>query len=312
MPGSGFSFIKNTGKNIRKDFKTYKWLYVLFIPVLIYFIVFCYRPMYGLIIAFQDFRPRLGIAGSKWVGFQHFTDFFSSVFFARVLKNTLVLNFLNLVFGFPAPIIFALLLNEVRCAKFKKLVQTATYLPHFITIIIISSIVIQFTNSEGFITLIVNSLSTHKGALISDPAMFRPIYVLSEIWQTFGWNSIVYLAALTTISPELYEAADIDGASKLQKMLRITLPCIMPTVIIMLILTFGRIMSIGWEKTFLLQSPLTYDTSDIISTYVYRKGFEDMSFSYSAAVELFNSVINLVLLTVANWFSKKYSGSSLW
>lgn len=304
--------MQNVGKTLRRDYTQYKWLYLMFIPVLVYFIMFCYGPMYGVIIAFKDFRPRLGIAASKWVWFEHFSDFFHSAFFGRVTSNTIILNLFILVFGFPVPILFALLLNELRSHKFKRLVQTVTYLPHFITMVIICSLIVQFTNSEGFITQIVNGITGHSGSLISDPAMFRSIYVISEIWQTFGWNSIIYLAALTAISPELYEAADMDGATKVQKMFRVTLPGIMPTIIIMFIMAFGRIMSIGWEKAFLLQSPVTYDTSDIISTYVYRKGFEDMSYSYSAAVGLFNSVVNLVLLTAANRFSKHFSGNSLW
>lgn len=297
---------------VKKDFSKYKLLYLMFVPVLLYFIVFCYLPMYGVVIAFQDYKPRLGITGSKWVGLENFLEFFSSAFFGRIVRNTVLLNIYNLIFGFPVPIIFAILLNEIKRTKFKRIVQSITYLPHFITTVIIASIIIQFTNSEGFITQLVNNLTNHTGALISDASMFRTIYVVSDIWQSFGWNSIIYLAAITNIDPNLYEAAYIDGANKIRQMWHVTLPGILPTVIIMLILACGRIMSIGWEKAFLLQSPLTYETSDIISTYVYRKGFEEMDYSYSAAVGFFNSVINLILLTFANKISKKFGESSLW
>lgn len=300
------------GQRIAKDIRQYKWLYLLFVPVLAYFALFCYWPMYGLIIAFQNFRPRLGIMRSAWVGFEHFRTFFGSFFFKRIVVNTVMLNLYNLIFGFPAPIFFAILLGDLRSHRFKRVVQTITYLPHFITTVIICGIIIQFTNSDGFITRAVNSLTGHQGSLLADPAMFRSIYVISGIWQSFGWNSIIYLAAMMSINPDLYEAASIDGAKKLRQILSITLPGIMPTVVIMFILAVGRIMSIGWEKAYLLQSPLTYDTSDIISTYVYRKGFQDLDYSYSAAVGLFNSVINLILLTFANYFSKRMGESSLW
>jgi len=297
---------------VKKDFAKYKLLYLMLLPVLAYFIIFCYLPMYGIVIAFQDYKPRLGIAGSKWVGLDNFLEFFTSAFFGRIVRNTVLLNLYNLIFGFPVPIIFAILLNEIKMTKFKRVVQSITYLPHFITTVIIASIIIQFTNSEGFITRLVNNLTNHTGALISDASMFRTIYVVSDIWQSFGWNSIIYLAAITNIDPNLYEAAYIDGANKIRQMWHITLPGILPTVIIMLILACGRIMSIGWEKAFLLQSPLTYETSDIISTYVYRKGFEEMDYSYSAAVGFFNSVINLILLTFANKISRKFGENSLW
>lgn len=297
---------------VKKDFLKYKLLYLMLVPVLLYFIIFCYLPMYGVVIAFQDYKPRLGVAGSKWVGLDNFLEFFSSAFFGRIVRNTVLLNIYNLVFGFPVPIVFAILLNEIKLMKFKRIVQSIAYLPHFITTVITASIIIQFTNSEGVITQLVNSLTNHTGALINDARMFRTIYVVSDIWQSFGWNSIIYLAAITNIDPNLYEAAYIDGANKIRQMWHVTLPGILPTIIIMLILACGRIMSIGWEKAFLLQSPLTYETSDIISTYVYRKGFEEMDYSYSAAVGFFNSAINLMLLTFANKISNKFGESSLW
>lgn len=284
----------------------------MLIPVAIYFFLFCYRPMGGLLIAFENYKPRKGIWGSEWVGLKNFIDFFQSPFFGRVVKNTLWISFGTLIFGFPIPILFALFLNEVQNVKFKKAVQTITYLPHFITMVIICSLIIQFTDSDGFITMFVNSITGHTGALITDEHYFRPIYIISEIWQTFGWNSIIYFAAISSIDAEQYEAARIDGANRWDMMFKITLPELLPTIMILLIMQCGRIMSVGWEKAFLLQTPVTYNTSDIISTYVYRQGFVDMNYSSSAAVGMFNSIVNLILLTVANAVSKKTTESSLW
>lgn len=287
-------------------------LYLMLIPVFVYLIVFCYVPMYGVVIAFKNFKPRLGIIGSPWVGLKYFKEFVNSVFFGRTLRNTLMLSGLNLVFGFSAPIIFAILLNEVRNTRFKKVIQTATYLPHFITTVIIASLILIFTNSDGFITLFVNRVFGHSGSLILDKNCFRAIYIISDIWQGFGWGSIVYLAAISGINQELYEAARIDGANKFKQIWHVTLPGMLPIIIVMFIMAIGSVMSIGWEKAFLLQSPATYETSDIISTFVYRKGFEEMNYSYSSAVGLFNSVINMILLTCANRFSRKINGMSLW
>lgn len=297
---------------LRSDMRKNWLIYLMLVPVIVYLLIFCYAPMYGVIIAFKDFKPRLGIMGSEWVGLKYFKEFVGSVFFGRTLKNTLVLSGLNLAFGFCAPIVFAILLNEVRNIHFKKAVQTITYLPHFITTVIIASLILVFTDSDGFITQIVNSITGHEGSLIGDKNMFRPIYVISDIWQSFGWGSIVYLAAIMGINPELYEAARIDGANKFKQILHVTLPGMMPIIVTMFIMAVGGLMNVGWEKAFLLQSPITYDTSDIISTFVYRKGFEDMNYSYSAAVGLFNSIVNLILLTFANKLSRKVNGSGLW
>ncbi|MDO4445819.1 MAG: ABC transporter permease subunit [Bacillota bacterium] len=300
------------GQLLKADFRKNWLIYLMLVPVIVYLLVFCYAPMYGIVIAFKDFKPRLGIMGSDWVGLKYFKEFVGSVFFGRTLKNTLMLSGLNLLFGFCAPIVFAILLNEVRNLRFKKVVQTVTYLPHFITTVIIASLILIFTDSDGFITQIVNSITGHEGSLIGDKHMFRPIYVISDIWQSFGWGSIVYLAAIMGINPELYEAARIDGANKFKQILHVTLPGMLPIIVIMFIMAVGGLMNVGWEKAFLLQSPVTYDTSDIISTFVYRKGFEDMNYSYSAAVGLFNSVINLILLAGANFMSRKVNGNSLW
>ena len=300
------------GQLLKADFRKNWLIYLMLVPVIVYLLVFCYAPMYGIVIAFKDFKPRLGIMGSDWVGLEYFKEFVGSVFFGRTLKNTLMLSGLNLLFGFCAPIVFAILLNEVRNLRFKKVVQTVTYLPHFITTVIIASLILIFTDSDGFITQIANSIIGHEGSLIGDKHMFRPIYVISDIWQSFGWGSIVYLAAIMGINPELYEAARIDGANKFKQIIHVTLPGMLPIIVIMFIMAVGGLMNVGWEKAFLLQSPVTYDTSDIISTFVYRKGFEDMNYSYSAAVGLFNSVINLILLAGANFMSRKVNGNSLW
>ncbi len=297
---------------LQRDFKANKYIYLLLLPVVIYLFIFSYIPMYGVVIAFKNFKPRLGILESPWVGMKYFNEFVSSMYFGRTLKNTLALSVLDLIFGFPAPIIFAVLLNEIRNMRFKKVVQTVTYLPHFITTVIIASLILVFTNGTGFITQVVNTVTGHSGSLIGDENYFRAIYVISGIWQGFGWGSIVYLATIAGISPELYEAARIDGANKFRQIWHVTLPGMRPTIVIMFILAMGGLMSIGWEKAFLLQSPITYAKSDIISTYVYRKGFEDANYSYSSAVGLFNSVINLALLTAANWVSRKVNETSLW
>lgn len=287
-------------------------VYIMLAIVMVYFILFCYWPMYGNIIAFQNYKPVRGILRSSFVGLKNFQKFFSNFYFYRLLRNTLMISGLNLLFGFPFPIVFAILLNEVRNQKCKKIVQTITYLPHFITTVVICSMITQFTNSTGFITAMVNSMGVHEGSLIGDPSSFRSIYVVSDIWQSFGWNSIIYIAAISGINTDLYEAAAIDGANRAQRMWHVTVPGIRETIVIMLIMACGRLMNVGWEKAFLLQSEATYETSDIISTFVYRKGFVENDYSYSAAVNIFNSVINLILLTVANKVCNKLSGSGLW
>ena len=284
----------------------------MLIPVVAYYLIFCYWPMYGVVIAFKNYKPRIGIIQSPWLGLAHFQSFFSSMYFGRVLRNTLLISGYSLIFGFPIPIAFAILLNEVKSAGYKKIIQTVTYLPHFITTVIICSLILQFTNADGFITKIVNRFTGETMSLIGNYRSFRTIYVLSGIWQGFGWGSIIYLAAMMGINPELYEAAHIDGANKFRQILHVTLPGISTTIVIMFVLACGGLMNVGWEKTFLLQSPLTFETSDVISTYVYRKGFEDMDYSYSAAVGFFNSIVNITLLTVANMMSRRLSETSLW
>ncbi|MGN1059332.1 MAG: ABC transporter permease [Clostridia bacterium] len=268
--------------------------------------------MYGALIAFKDFTPRIGFSDSPWIGMKNFKDFFQSPDFGKVMFNTLNISFTNLLWNFPFPIILALFLNEMKNMKLKRFVQTASYLPHFISLVVICGMVKTFVSSNGIVSLLV-SVFTHENVnLLLNPKAFVPIYVISGIWQMIGWDSIIYLAALSAVDVEQYEAADIDGAGRFQKMLHITLPSIQITVVTMLILKVGRVMNLGYEKIILLYNPAIYDVSDVISTYVYRMGFETQNWGYSAAVGLFNSVINLILLFVTNQCSKKLAETSLW
>lgn len=294
------------------DIRKNKLLYVMLLPVLLYYVVFHYAPMYGAIIAFKDFSPRLGIWGSDWVGFEHFREFFTGPYFWRTIKNTVLISFYQLLFGFPAPIILALLLNELKHALFKRTVQTITYMPHFISLIVICGILKDFTSSEGVINDVVAFFGGERLTFLLEPSLFRTVYVSSGIWQNIGWGTIIFLAALTGIDQEQYEASKIDGAGRWKQMTHVTLPGLMPTIIILLILDIGRMMNVGFEKIILLYNPGTYETADVISSYVYRVGLQDFNYSFSSAVGLFNSVINFVLLISSNWLSRKFNDTSLW
>lgn len=289
-----------------------KYLYIMMIPVIGYYLIFHYGPMYGAIIAFKDYSPMKGILGSDWVGLKHFEEFFNSYYFLRVLKNTLLISLYTLLFEFPAPIILALLINEVRKRTFKRVVQTITYMPYFISLVVICGIITDFTNADGLINRLIMMLGYDGQAMLQKPELFRPIYVLSEIWQRIGWESIIYIAALMSIDLEQYEAAKIDGASRLKQMFHITLPGLLPIITIMFILRMGNMLNVGFEKIILLYNPVTYETADVISSFVYRKGLLEFGWSYSSAVGLFNSVINLVLLISANYISRRVSQNSLW
>ena len=297
---------------LKRDFSMYKSLYLLALPGLAYFILFHYGPMYGSIIAFKDFTPKLGILRSPWVGFSHFVDFFNSFFFYRLVRNTLLLNVVNLVFGFPAPIILALLLNEVRHKRFKSSIQTLSYLPHFISIIVICGMILQFTTSRGIVSDFIELFGGERVNLLSNPKYFRSLYVVTEIWQEVGWGSIIYLAALSAIDQELYASASIDGAGRFRQAWHVTLPGILPTIVILLILRMGSMMSVGFEKIFLLYNPVIYETADVIPTFVYRRGLLENDYSFSGAVGMFNSVINLALLVTANAISRRVNDTSLW
>jgi putative aldouronate transport system permease protein len=296
---------------IVKDLCANKYKYLMFTPVIIYLLLFSYKPMYGVLIAFQNFRPATGISGSAWVGVKHFKDFFTDFYFTRIIKNTVLISVYSILWGFPIPIIFALLLNELKSLKFKKIVQTTSYLPHFISVVIVCSIITQFSYTNGLFNDIIVFLGGKRSSLLQDPGNFRTIYVTSGVWQGFGWNSIIYIAAIAGIDQELYESAHIDGAGRFSQIWYITLPGIVSTIIILFILRTGSILSVGSEKTLLLYNPLTYSTSDIISTYTYRRGIIEGAFSYSTAVGLFNSVINLFFLLSTNYISRKVSDIGL-
>lgn len=300
------------GYRLKSDMKRNYPLYILMIPVMAYYIVFCYKPMYGAIIAFKEFQPALGIWKSPWVGFDQYVKFFANPDFVRIFKNTLVISITNIIFGFPAPIILALLFNELRCAKFKSVVQTVSYLPHFISLVVVCGLVKTFVSQGGIVYQLVTALGGKNIGLLSRAECFVPIYVISDIWQGVGWGSIIYLAALSGIDQELYEAAKMDGAGKWRQVIHVTLPGIVPTIIIMFILRMGSLLNVGYEKIILLYNPLIYETSDIISSYVYRVGLGQQSWSYSSAVGLLNSVVNFMIIVLANRISAKFSETSLW
>ncbi|MGC5773970.1 ABC transporter permease [Paenibacillus pabuli] len=290
-----------------------KALWLLFLPCLLYYLIFRYAPMFGLVITFKDYNLFKGIWASDWVGFKYYRMFLENPDFWPLMKNTFLLGVYKLVFGFPAPILLAILLNEVRRAAFKRIVQTVSYLPHFISNVIVASMVIMFLSPTGGL---INNLLAGIGIgpinFMNEPGLFRGIYVLSEIWQHIGWETIIYLAALTAIDPQLYEAADMDGASRLRKIWHVTLPGISPAIVITLILNIGKVLEIGFEKVFLMQNPAIYDTADIISTYVYRVGMVQGNFSYGASIDLFMGVISLIFIYTANWLSRRLSETSLW
>ncbi len=302
---------KNIGRRILRDFVFNKYNYLLLAPALIYYIVFHYVPMYGAQIAFRDYYVTKGILGSDWAGLKYFEQFFTSYYFERLITNTVLLSGLNILWGFPAPILLALLLNEVRSQLFKKSVQTITYLPHFISLVVACGIIIDFTKQNGLINDIIAFFGGERILFLQSPEWFRPVYIISGIWQEIGWGSIIYLSAIAGISQELYEAAKIDGASRWKETLHITIPGIMETIIILLILRVGKLMSLGYEKVLLLYNETTYKTADIISTYVYRRGIQNAEYSFASAVDLFNSVINMALLLIVNAISKRVQGSSL-
>ncbi len=298
-------------KQLRTNYRQNKLLYWLILPSLVFVLIFNYVPMGGLVIAFQDYSFARGIWGSEWIGFENFTDFFSGMYFGRTLGNTLALSGLDLLFNFPAAIVLALMLNEVRSTRFKRTIQTVSYMPHFISMVVAAGLIKEFCDSSGVISALAVQLGGKSQSYISQPQYFRTIFTVSEIWQSVGFNSIVYLAALSGISEDLYEAARIDGAGRVRQLIHITLPGLLPTVIIMLILRCGAIMNVNFEKVLLLYSPSTYSTADIISTYVYRMGIIKQKMGFSTAVGLFNSVISLLLVLGVNKLSKVYTETSM-
>lgn len=296
---------------VRMEIRNCGALYIMALPIVLYYVLFRYIPMVGTVMAFQKFNIAKGIFGSPWIGFDNFITFFNSYYFVRLLRNTFLISATDLIFNFPAPIIFALLLNEVNNRWFKKTVQTISYMPYFVSIVVLCGLVIDFCQAGGVISNVASILLGESVNLMSKPEYFRAIFVGSNIWQGLGYGSIVYIAALTSVDQELYEAAVIDGAGRWKQTIHITIPSIMPTIIILLILRMGSILDVGYEKVMLLYNPATYETADVISTFVYRKGFVDYDYSYSTAVGLFNSVINLCLLTLTNYISRRAGEISL-
>lgn len=287
--------------------------YLFLLPTLIYFAVFHYAVMYGVQIAFKKYIAIKGIWGSDWVGLEHFERLFSSYQFPILLKNTILLSVENLLIGFPIPIVFALLLNQIKNAKLKKIVQNVTYAPYFMSTIVIVSILNAMTNLDsGFVNYVLAALGQEKILFMGEAGWFRPLYIISEIWQKTGWDSIIYVAALAAVSPELHEAAMVDGANKPQRIWHIDLPSLVPTIIVLFILRSGQIMKLGFEKAYLMQNALNLDASEIISTYVYKMGIQQAQFSFASAAELFNSVINVVLIVIVNTISRKVGETSLW
>ena len=297
---------------LKKNFVRYRYIYLMLLPVVVYYAVFCYGPMSGIVIAFQNFKPALGVSGSKWVGWKHFVDFLTGPYAWRLIRNTLMINILQIIFAFPVPIIVALLINEINCKGYKKAVQTISYMPHFISLVVMCGLLVNFCRSDGIFNDFLSLFGFERRNLLAEANLFRPIYVLSGIWQEAGWGSIIYLATLSTVDVGLYEAATIDGANRFQRMLHVSFPGLLPIIIVQLIMRVGNILTTGFEKVFMLYSPLTYDTADIISTYIYRQGLELSNYSYGTAVGLFNSVVNLIILVMANYISRMVTEESLW
>lgn len=299
----------------RSKLKTRIWrhrdYYIMLFPAVLYVFIFCYIPMYGLQIAFKDYRISLGFSGSKWVGFEHFINFFNGFNFWKLLRNTLLLSLYQLAVGFPIPIIVALILNELK-GKYKNVVQTVLYAPHFIsTVVLVGMIRIMFSVSSGVVNVVLSEIGLEKIYFMGLPEYFRHLYVWSGVWQSMGWSAIIYLAALAGVDPGLHEAASIDGATRIQRIIHVNLPCILPTIMITLILQIGSLVSVGYEKVYLLQTNLNVDVSEVISTYVFKRGIENSNYSFSTAIGLFNNVVNVIMLILANQISKKLTKSSL-
>ena len=304
---------KKKGNFSWRKIKEDRYLYLMFLPILAYYIIFHYIPMTGIVIAFKNFRPGHGLYYGAWVGLKWFRQFFSSFYAFRIIRNTFLMSFFSILFGFPIPILFALVITEIKSNPVRRVVQTVSYLPHFIsTVVVVGIIQIFFTQNNGIVNNLITALGGEKVAFLSDPAWFRPLYVGSGIWQTFGYSSIIYISAIVGIDPSLYEAARIDGINKFKSAWYITLPMISETIVILFILRLGSLMSVGFEKVYLMYSPATYETADVISTYVYRKGIEDSNYSFSTAVGLFNSVVNFVFVFAANMASRRVANASLW
>ena len=296
-------------ETFKKDFN----FALMFLPIFIYYIVFRYIPMLGLILAFKDFVPGQGIFSGDWIGFKHFSNFFNSIYFGQTIRNTVLISLYQLIFGFPVPILFAICITQVKSIKLRRFAQTATYLPHFLSTVIVVGMLRNFLDvNNGIVNTIIEQLGFSKISFTMSSQYFRPVYVGSGIWQSFGFSSIIYIAAILGVNPELYESAQMDGIRKFQEAYYITLPMIKPTIVILLLLNLGGIMSVGFEKAFLMANPRNLVVSDIISTYVYRSGITEARYSYATAVGVFNSIINFILVYSANRISRKVAQASLW
>jgi len=295
-----------------RNFLKYKYIYLMIIPVLAFYIIFHYIPMGGAIIAFQDYKPGLGFSRSPWVGFRHFSDFLGGPYAWRLIRNTLLINVYALIFGFPAPIFLALLINEIRARTYKKVLQTVSYMPHFISLVVICGLLQIFCRTDGIFNDLLAFFGADRSNLLARAELFRGIFVGSNIWQNIGWGSIIYLAVLSGVDTNQYEAAAIDGANRLQQLIHVSLPALVPVIIVQLIMRIGNILSQGFEKIILLYSPLIYDTADVITSYVYRRGLVQMDYSFGSAVGIFNSIVNLTTLVLANYIAKRTTKESLW
>lgn len=301
--------LSNLGRRITRD----KYLLLLFAPAFIYFVIFRYVPMFGLVISFKDYNLMKGIWESEWAGLKWYIQFFNNPDAFIIIRNTFLLGIYRLLFGFPFPILLAIMLNEIRLSMFKRFVQTVSYLPHFISTVVVAGMVTIFLSpTTGVVNQIIGFFGVSPINFLQEAGWFRTIYIASDIWQDIGWSSIIYLAALAGIDPRLYEAADIDGAGRWKKMVNVTLPGIMPAMIILLILNIGKMIDIGFEKVFLLYNPATYETADIISTYVYRVGIVQGNFAYGTAIDLFMGIISLIFVVSANSASRRLGDTNLW
>lgn len=298
----------------RRHFRRYWQLYIMMLLPLSHFLLFKYAPLIGNVLAFRRYRPGMGPYGTEWAGLAYFERFFQDPSFWRAFNNTLVLSFGNILINFPIPIIFALLLNEVRAERFRKFVQTVSYMPRFISVVVVIAIISELLSpSSGLLNRVLGQLFGMEPIyFINEPQYFRPIYILSETWQYTGWTAIIYLAAITGVNRELFEAADIDGASRFQKVINVTIPSIMSTIMVMLILNVGSLLSLGFEKVLLLYTPSNAMVSDIIDTLVYRTGLANQNYSYATAIGLFSGVVGVILVSSTNWLSKKMSGESIY
>ena len=298
-----------------RAFQRDKWLYLIMLLPFVYYVLFCYYPMYGVTLAFKQYKPKLGIIGSPWAsnnGMKYVLQVVRDPYFWTVFRNTIILNIENLIITFPAPIILALMLNEVAHARYKRIVQTVTYLPHFLSTVVVVGMMNSMFNSSGIVNQIIASMGMEKINFLNDAQYFRPMYIGSNIWQSVGWDTIIFLSALSGLDMQLYEAAKIDGAGRWKQTLHVTIPGILPTIIIMLILAMGRIMNVSYQKILLMMTGTNQSVSDVISTYVYRRGITKADFSYATAVNLFQSLVSLQFVSVTNWISRRTSETSLW